>query len=164
MRTLGIDPGLGTTGYAVLDGAGSRPRLIEAGAVIPGKGKPLEQRILAVYRGVKKVIEEFSPDVIAVEDLFSHYRNPRTAIIMAHARGAVYLCAAEMGVPVCAYPARKVKQDVVGSGGATKRQVQKMIQTIFALAEPPEPDDVADATAVALCHARSAFGPQGARR
>jgi len=164
MRILGIDPGLGTTGYAVLEGCGSRVQLLEAGTVSPDSRKPLEERLVTVYDGVKHVIEEFAPDALAVEDIYTRYRNPRTAIIMAHARGAVYLCAARMGLAVHAYPPRKVKLAVVGAGSATKWQVQKMIQTIFGLAEPPEPDDVADAAAVALCHARAAAGEAGAPR
>jgi len=164
MRILGIDPGLATTGYAVLDGHGRSARLVEAGTVSSNRRKPLEERLGTIYTGIKHVMEEFAPEALAVEDLYSSYKNPRTAIVMGHARGVIYLCAGEMGLPVHAYPPRKVKLALVGSGAATKRQVQMMIQMVFKLDRPPEPDDVADAAAVALCHARIVAGQPGDMR
>lgn len=155
MRFLGIDPGLERTGYGVLDVAapGAPPRLVEAGVIRTRREDDLADRLLEIRVGLAAVLEEFRPDAAAVEALYAHYKHPRTAILMGHARGVVFLAAAEAGVPVASYNATKVKKSLVGSGHASKMQMQRAIQSAFGLAEPPEPADVADALAVALCHA-----------
>jgi len=155
MRFLGIDPGLERTGYGVVDVAapGAPPRLVEAGVIRTRRDDALPDRLLEIRTGLAAVLEEFRPDAAAVEALYAHYKHPRTAILMGHARGVVFLAAAEAGVPVASYNATKVKKSLVGSGHASKSQVQRAIQMAFGLAEPPEPADVADALAVALCHA-----------
>lgn len=153
MRVLGIDPGLGCTGYAVVDQEGlgtANARLVEAGAIRSTQGLPLEERLVQLHREVAEILDEFRPDALALEDLYSEYRFPRTALLMAHARGAICLAAGQRGVPVWSYPARQVKLTVVGYGAASKEQVQAMVARIFALPRIPTPHDVADAMAIAL--------------
>jgi len=155
MRFLGIDPGLQRTGYGVLDVAapGVPPRLVEAGVIRTSRDDALADRLMEIRTALAAVLEELHPDAAAVEALYAHYKHPRTAILMGHARGIVFLTAAEAGVPVTSYNATKVKKSLVGNGHASKSQMQRAIQAVFGLAEPPEPADVADALAVALCHA-----------
>lgn len=152
MRILGIDPGLGCTGYAVVDqdGPGSEPRLVEAGAIRSDERLPLSSRLVQLHQEVSAVIREFQPDALAVEDLYSEYRFPRTAILMGHARGSIILAAGLQHVPVWSYAASKVKSAVVGHGGASKEQVQAMVARLFRLPRVPTPNDVADAMAIAV--------------
>jgi len=170
MRILGIDPGLDQTGYGVVDlsaGVGA-PRLVEAGVLRTSAADPLPRRLLEIQEGLAAVLAEFRPDEAAVEELYAHYRHPRTAILMGHARGVVFLTAAGAGLPVASYGATHIKKALVGSGHASKEQVQRAIQSHFRLREIPEPADVADALAVALCHAhrtvRQALGGPAAGR
>jgi crossover junction endodeoxyribonuclease RuvC len=152
MRILGIDPGLNITGYGVLDvGAGSI-RLCEAGIVCGKARNSLTRRLVEVYDGVAEVIASFQPAVMALEELYSHYQRPRTAILMGHARGVICLAAAKAGVPVVHYSATRIKKMLTGSGRAPKSQMQRAIQRELGLAQLPEPPDVADALAAALCH------------
>ncbi len=151
-RILGIDPGLNITGYGVLEVEGGRLQLCEAG-VVRGKSRgSLTKRLLEIHNGVAEVIAGLRPDVMAIEELYSHYKRPRTAILMGHARGVICLAAAQAGVPVTHYSATQIKRILTGSGRAPKSQVQQSIQRELSLAEVPEPPDVADALAVALCH------------
>lgn len=152
MKVLGIDPGLGCTGYAVVEqeGSGGEPRLLEAGAIRSDEKLPLPERLVQLHREVSAVLEEFSPAVLALEDLYSEYKFPKTALLMAHARGAICLAAGQRGVPVWSYAARQVKVAVVGNGAASKEQVQAMVARVFSLPRVPTPNDVADAMAVAL--------------
>jgi crossover junction endodeoxyribonuclease RuvC len=159
MRILGIDPGLERTGYGVietLDAAPGAMRLLEAGVVRTSPKNDLAVRLAELHTGLAAVLAEFRPDAVAVEQLYSHYKHPRTAILMGHARGVVFLAAAQAGVPVSSYGATHIKKALVGSGHASKHQVQRAIQSHFGLARAPEPADVADALAVALCHAHRA--------
>jgi crossover junction endodeoxyribonuclease RuvC len=152
LRILGIDPGLNITGYGVLEWDGGRPRVCEAG-VIRGKSRgSLTERLKEIHQGVVEVLAAFSPATMALEQLYSHYKRPRTAILMGHARGVICLAAAEAGVPVAHYSATQVKKILTGAGRAGKAQVQRAIQRELGLAEAPEPPDVADALAIALCH------------
>ncbi len=150
-RILGIDPGLNITGYGILEFQPLKPRVCEAG-VVRGEGKELPQRILSIHQGVAEILEQYRPQVMVVEQLYSHYAHPRTAILMGHARGAIYLAAAQHGVDVVSYSATRIKKTVTGSGRASKEQVQATIQRELGLAQLPEPPDVADALAGALCH------------
>ena len=157
MRILGIDPGLQRTGYGVIDtdaapGAG-RLRLIEAGLVRTTPGAALEARLAELAEGLEAVLAEFRPDAVAVEQLYAHYKHPRTAILMGHARGIAFLAAARAGLRVESYSATRVKKALVGAGHASKMQVQRAVQSALGLRDLPEPPDVADALAVALCHA-----------
>ena len=155
MRILGIDPGLSITGYGLVEMAGPSPRLIDAGTLRNRPGLPLEKRLRELHQGASEVIELGKPEMVAVEALFSNYRHPTAAIQMGHARGVLFLAAAEAGLPVFSYEPARVKKSLTGSGRATKRQMQNMIQSIFSLDSPPDPPDVADAIAVALCHANA---------
>ena len=151
-RILGIDPGLNVTGYGVLEIGDGAPRLCEAG-IIRGKTRhSLTGRLLEIHQGVAEVIAAFHPAVMALEDLYSHDQRPRTAILMGHARGVICLAAAQAGIPVVHYSATQVKKMLTGSGRAPKSQVQRAIRHELRLPNMPDPPDVADALAIALCH------------
>jgi crossover junction endodeoxyribonuclease RuvC len=155
MRILGIDPGLNTTGYAVLEAAARRnhpPRLIEAG-VVRGKAKAtLAERVHEIHAGVADVIASLKPNVLAIEELYSHYDRPTTAILMGHARGVIILAAAQAGLPVENYAATQIKKTLTGNGRAAKWQIQSAVRRELNLPADPDPPDVADALAIALCH------------
>lgn len=150
MRVLGIDPGLRITGYAVVELNGTEPALLEAGVVRASrKLTRLPERLCAIYADLCEVVAEFRPTVVGLESLYSEYRFPRSALQMAHVRGVVCLAAAQGGLPVVDISPREVKNAVVGAGGASKHQVQRTVQALYRLAEPPSPPDVADAIAIA---------------
>jgi crossover junction endodeoxyribonuclease RuvC len=155
MRILGIDPGLNTTGYAVLETAKRRnepPRLVEAGVVRGKAGGSLAERVQEIHAGVADVIESLKPDVLAIEELYAHYERPTTAILMGHARGVIVLAAAQAGIAVEHYAATNIKKTLTGNGRAAKWQIQEAIRRELNLPQLPEPPDVADALAIALCH------------
>ncbi len=155
VRILGLDPGLQVTGYGVLEVRGNVPRVCEAGVLRSAEGRAttdIAPRIRVLYDSIVEVLEQFRPKVVAVEQLYAHYDHPRTAILMAHARGVLLLAAAQRDLPVHSYNATRVKKTVTGNGHASKEQVQHAIQRELNLAKVPEPPDVADALAVALCH------------
>ena len=151
-RVLGIDPGLNITGYGVLEDSPAGPKLREAGVVRGRSRELIESRLKEIHDGVAEVIESLSPTVVALEQLYSHYNQPRTAILMGHARGVICLAAADAGIPVVHYSATQIKKVLTGSGRAPKMQMQQAIQRELGLTELPEPPDVADALAAALCH------------
>lgn len=151
-RIIGFDPGLERTGYGVLQVDGARPRLIEAGLIRIPRDLPLSERLSHLYRGAREVIDEYKPIAIAVEELFSHYERPATAVLMGHARGVLLLAIAQSGISSHGYLPTRVKKLMTGSGRATKEQVQRAVQAEFRLAQLPDPPDVADAIAIALCH------------
>ena len=151
-RILGIDPGLNVTGYGVLEAGDGVVRLCEAGIICGKTRGSLTGRLAEVYQGVCGVIAGLRPAVMALEELYSHYERPRTAILMGHARGVICLAAAQAEIPVVHYSATQVKKILTGSGRASKGQVQRAIQRELGLSELPEPPDVADALAIALCH------------
>ena len=164
MRVLGVDPGLQCLGYGVVEFLGSgrkiagrisaksNLRLIEAGFIKTSYKQPLTQRLKKIYSGLTEIIEAFNPQVLALEELYSHYQNPKTAIMMAHARGVICLAAAECGIDVVGYAATRVKKSITGAGAAQKPQVQKSIKEILGLDQVPNPHDVADALAIAITH------------
>lgn len=152
MKILGIDPGLNTTGYGVLEIVQGQPRLVEAG-IVRGKSRgSLVARIQEIHDGVADVIEALRPDIMALEKLYSHYDRPTTAILMGHARGVICLAAAKAGIEVEDYAATQVKKTLTNNGRAPKWQMQLAIQRELNLATLPEPADVADALAIAFCH------------
>ena len=153
-RILGIDPGLAITGYAVLEAAPTRPIIREAGIIrtADDNASDMAAKVLSVYKGVVEVIAQFKPEAMAVEQLYAHYAHPRTAILMGHARGVIFLAAAAEGIPVVSYASTQVKKLITGNGRASKEQMQRAIQGELGLATMPDPPDVADALAVALCH------------
>jgi crossover junction endodeoxyribonuclease RuvC len=154
-RILGVDPGLNITGYGVLERDPKQPkspRVLEAGVVRGTKQQPLVERLVEIHRGVAEVIAAFKPDVMAIEQLYSHVAHPRTSILMGHARGVICLAAAQAGIPVVHYPATQIKRILTGAGRASKEQMQSAITRELRLPQVPEPPDVADALAVAICH------------
>ena len=152
MRILGIDPGLNTTGYGVLDIIDRQPRLVEAG-IVRGKSRgSITARVLEIHSGITEVIGSLQPEVMALEKLYTHYDRPTTAILMGHARGVICLAAAEASIPVEDYAATQVKKTLTGNGRAPKAQMQLAIQRELGLSAVPEPADVADALAIAFCH------------
>ena len=148
---LGVDPGLNRTGYAILQRTDGGPILREGGVIRSSAKLSLAQRVLEIGQGMREVVEEFQPQMMAIEQVFSFGRNPKTAILMAHARGAILMVAAERNISIVHYTPRQIKRLLTGSGKASKEQVQYAIKTEFRLEEILEPNDVADASAVALC-------------
>lgn len=143
---------MNTTGYGVIEVGDKGPRLVEAGVVRSRPRRPLAERVREIHDGVADVIASLHPAVMALEELYSHYERPTTAILMGHARGVICLAAAKAGVPVLPYAATQIKKTLTGNGRAPKLQMQLAVARQFGLAEPPEPPDVADALAIALCH------------
>lgn len=152
MRVLGIDPGLMCTGYGCVERVHRSSAVVEAGTIRPDPAADLESRLQALHSGIAHVLEELGPQAAIVEEIYSKYDHPRTAILMGHARGVILLAAAEHSVPVVSYAATRVKKALTGRGGATKGQVQYMVARLLSLPEPPSPPDVSDALALALCH------------
>ena len=152
VRYLGIDPGLNRTGYAVFE-RGLRGLVLREGGVIRSTQKlTLAERVLEIGQGLREVLVQYQPAVMAIEQVFSTGQFPKTALLMAHARGAILYAAAEQNVRVVHYMPRQIKRLLTGSGKATKEQVQRAVQNELNLKELLEPNDVADAAAVALCH------------
>ena len=152
MRILGIDPGLNTTGYGVLEIVDQRPRLVEAGIVRAVSRGSVSARVQEIFTGVTDVITSLQPEVMALEKLYTHYDRPTTAILMGHARGVICLAAAAAAISVEDYAATQVKKTLTGNGRAPKAQMQRAIQWELGLSATPEPADVADALAIAFCH------------
>lgn len=150
VRVLGVDPGLGCTGYGLVEGLAGRLRIREAGAIRSQPKAALPERLAQIHAAIAEVLEEFQPDALALEELYSEYDFPRTALLMAHARGAICLAAAQRKIPVWGFPPSEVKNAIVGNGRASKEQVQEMVQRLFGLPQRPTPNDVADALAIAV--------------
>jgi len=154
MRVLGIDPGLATVGYGLVEKHGEAFQAIDYGYISTPAELDLAQRLLIIFRSVQLLISRFSPDVLAMERLF-FCKNTGTALQVGEARGAVFTAAAEKALPVSEYTPLQVKQAVAGYGRAGKKQVQQMVCLLLKLPGAPRPDDTADALAVALCHLQS---------
>ena len=155
MRILGIDPGLQVCGYACLEAEPGLENLIEAGVIRTQSGQALERKLCQIAEDTQSLLEGLKPEVVAVEELYSHYAHPRTAILMGHARGVILQKCAEAGIEVRSFSATRIKKSITGNGRASKEQMQRTIQTLLCLPELPEPHDVADAIAAALCCANS---------
>jgi crossover junction endodeoxyribonuclease RuvC len=152
MRILGIDPGLNTTGYGVIQaGSMGQIQLVEAGVVRSRAKDSLGARLEEIHRGVSEVIAAHQPELMALEQLFSHYQRPRTAILMGHARGVICLAAQAAGMNVRHLEPTRVKKMLTGSGRASKTQMQLAVKCQLGLSTIPEPADVADALAIAVC-------------
>jgi crossover junction endodeoxyribonuclease RuvC len=151
VRILGIDPGLHLCGYACLEADGTGENLVEAGVIRIPTDLPLAARLNQLAEDIQTILERFRPQVVAVEELYSHYAHPRTAILMGHARGVILQKTAAAGVEVKSFSATRIKKSLTGNGRASKEQVQRTIQTLLALPQVPDPPDVADAIAAALC-------------
>ena len=159
MRILGVDPGLINTGYGVLDVAGHTMSVIEGGVVKTASKDPLEERLHTIYQSIKEVIDEHRPDAMAIEDLHSHPKFARTAIMMGHARGVVVMAAGAVGMPVFDYQPNRAKSVVTGSGHAPKDQVMKAVASHLRNDDVARNEHVADAFAIALCHAIISSSP-----
>ncbi|MBP6017381.1 MAG: crossover junction endodeoxyribonuclease RuvC [Candidatus Promineofilum sp.] len=153
MRILGIDPGTATTGYGIIDVVDGELRLVVYGAILTPAGDPPEQRLQSIFHQAQALIANYAPERAAVEQLFFG-RNVTTAIAVGQARGVLLLALAEAGIPMSEYSPPKVKEAVTGYGKAEKAQIQLMVRHLLDLAETPQPDDAADALAVAITHAR----------
>ncbi len=151
--TLGIDPGTAILGFGVIIGD-SQPELVDVGVLETSSSMPMAQRLKAIFEGITALLVEHQPDAVAIEQLFFS-RNVTTAIAVGQARGVALLAAAQAGIPVSEYSPSEVKHAVVGYGKADKRQIQEMVRLILNLRVAPQPDDAADALAVALCHVQT---------
>ena len=151
MRVFGVDPGLHICGYACLDFVGGAERIVEAGVVRTQRSLPIERRLNQIAVDIESLLDKFKPNLVAVEAVYSHYAHPRTAILMGHARGVILQKCAAAGIEVKSYNATRIKKSLTGNGHASKEQMQRTIQTVLALPEMPQPADVADAMAAALC-------------
>ena len=152
-RVIGIDPGLNITGYAVVEPAGRGVLVLEAGVIrTTSAGDEMGDRLALIHQGILDILDAYPSVALALEQVHSHVRHPRTSILMAHARGVIVLAAAQRGLQVYGYAATRIKKTLTGSGKAPKEQMQYAIKTELGLNDLPEPHDVADACAVALCH------------
>ena len=153
MRICGVDPGLQVTGYGVIDLVRDRANVVDAGTINSDAGEEFPIRLRQIYRDLCEVLDEHAPVILAVENVYSHYSHPQTAVVMAHARGMVLLAAAERHIDVRSFAATQIKRALTGNGRASKIQMQQAIRMNLGLDVVPEPHDVADALAVALCQA-----------
>lgn len=149
-RVLGIDPGLVDTGYGMLARGAQGIEIVATGVITAATDIPLEARLARVYDGTLEILEGFTPDALVLEDLYTEYKFPRTAILMAHARGVICLAARQRNVAVVTMPPASVKRAIAASGAASKEQVQAAVQHMLRLDRPPRPSHVADALALAL--------------
>ncbi len=154
MRIMGIDPGIATIGFGVLDSEKNSQKLITCGVISTPAHTSLSSRLEQIYGDMLDLLEMFKPDAVSIEELFFN-TNITTGIAVAHGRGVILLACRKAGAEVYEYTPLQVKQAVVGYGRAEKRQVMDMVRRICKLPAPPKPDDAADAVALALCHARS---------
>ena len=154
MRILGIDPGYGITGFAVVEANRGSARLESCGAITTPAGMDFSARLEIIYEDMRQLLQKAKPEAVAIEELFFG-QNVTTGIGVAQSRGVILLAIRQAGVPVYSYKPMQVKQAVVGYGNATKHQVQDMTKRLLGLQQLPKPDDAADAIAIALCHARS---------
>ena len=150
MRVIGIDPGIGITGFSIIDHSRLETSLIAYGAIRPPKKQGLEKRLFYLFNEMNQLNDKFDPDILAVEDSF-YSKNVKSAMILGQARGTILLSAARASIKVAEFAPRKVKQSVCGKGSASKEQVQFMVSQILKLKDLPNPIDISDAMAVGLC-------------
>ncbi|MHC4609396.1 MAG: crossover junction endodeoxyribonuclease RuvC [Planctomycetota bacterium] len=151
MDVCGIDPGLETSGYAIVHADGGGLAIRDAGVCRTDAQADLPTRLAQIEEDISAVLQEWPVEAVAVEQLYAHYRHPRTAVMMGHARGVILTAAARLGIAVRDYSATQVKRFLTGNGRASKTQMQHAVQEAFGLSRLPEPHDVADALAIALC-------------
>ena len=150
MRILGIDPGLGITGYGLIEGDSFK--VLEAGIIRTKVKTPIQERIEKIFDGISGIIEEYRPGVLVLEKIYSHYKHPTTAILMGHARAMACLVCGKFNIKLVNYPATRIKKVITGNGHASKIQVQRMVQDLLKLKKAPEPVDVSDALAMAITY------------
>ena len=151
MRVFSIDPGIGITGFSIIDTNRRKSSLSAYGTIKPRPKDSLPKRLNYLFEEVNKLLDQFSPDVLAVEDAF-YSKNVKSAMILGQARGSIIIAAAQADIPIYEFAPRKVKMSVCGNGAASKEQVSYMVTKILKLKEPPRPLDVSDAMAVGLCY------------
>lgn len=149
-RILGIDTALRATGVGVVEGSGSRLRLVTYNVIRSKPKLPLSQCLLRLDEGLQDVMRETQPDAVAIEGAF-YFKNARTAMVLGQARGTAITACTRAGLPLYEYAPRRVKQAIVGFGGAQKQQIQQMVVTLLNLTDTP-PEDASDALALAICH------------
>jgi crossover junction endodeoxyribonuclease RuvC len=154
MIIFGIDPGLAISGYGVLNYIGNKFEVIDYGAVLTDSHEEFPERLKKIYDRYCELFEKYKPEAVAIEELF-YNKNVKTAIAIAQARGIHLLAAANKSIPLYEYTPLQIKQGIVGYGRAEKKQVQEMVKIILKLDSVPQPDDVADGLAAAICHAHS---------
>jgi len=154
MIILGIDPGIATTGYGIVEKKGDALKKIAYGCIITNKKEPLEKRLDIIFDDLMDVIKEYKPDEVAVEEIF-FAANSKTAITVGHARGVVLLACSKSKKPIYGYTPLQIKQAVCGYGHGDKKQIQEMVKTLLCLKDIPKPDDAADGLAAAICHANT---------
>ena len=150
-KILGLDPGLNTTGYGVITSLNGDVKLLEAGVIKTNSCLTFEIRLQELHRGICEVLSDHCPDLVAIEKLYSHRQRVTTAILLGHARGVIFLAVAQAGLRISAYEPTKVKKTLTGNGHASKTQVQKAVSLQLGLKTLPQPFDVSDALAIALC-------------
>lgn len=153
MKILGIDPGLGITGYGLIDARGNSVQLIEAGVIRPDSKKKIQKRLLEIHIKLVRLLKDVRPDAVVLEELYSHYKHPKTSILMAHARGIICLAVEQANVELVNYPSTRIKKAITGQGRASKEQIQRTVVSLLGLKRVPEPVDVTDALALAITHA-----------
>lgn len=154
MRILGIDPGIATVGFGIIESNKNELSMVNCGVITTPANTSLSSRLDRIYSDMEELCASFSPDAIAYEELFFN-TNITTGISVAHGRGVLLLAGYRAGIPIFEYTPLQVKQAVVGYGRAEKNQVIDMVRRILKMKSPPKPDDAADALAIAICHARS---------
>lgn len=152
MKILGIDPGLNTTGYGLIEIKNNRTSLIEAGVIKTNSQDILSRRLNIIYQGLLSLIKEQNPNCLVLEKLYTHYRHPVTASLLGHARGVISLIAEQLKLDFFEYPPKRVRQAILGSGNASKPQVQRMVESIFKLKPGSLSQDISDALCLALAH------------
>lgn len=151
MRILGIDPGLLHTGWAIIDVNGGDRKYIASGVILPSPKLAMPERLTTIFRGVKKLCDDFKPDVCSIEIIFVN-KNPQTTLILGHARAAAIVAVANNDIPIFEYEANKIKKALTGAGHADKEQIYKMLSILLPAAHPKTADE-SDAIAIALTHA-----------
>lgn len=176
IRILGLDPGLNLTGYGCIDASASgTPAIVEAGVLRLGRkprstvtasdaetsrdARSISSRLLELFADLSQAIERMTPELVAIEQVFAHWKHPATSVVMGHARGVMLLAVAQAGVELVELRPNEVKKSLTGHGHASKGQMQRAIQGVFGLEAPPSPPDVADALAIALCAANRLRSP-----
>lgn len=151
MRIIGVDPGLASTGYGIIESEGNKIRYISHGVIKTLPEMPLSQRLFVIFKDINQVLDTYKPDEAGVEGLF-FVKNITSGIPVAHAKGVIQLAFAMRNLPVAEYSPQVIKRAVVGEGRAEKKQVQEMIRLILNLEKVPRPDHAADALSAAICH------------
>lgn len=154
MRILGIDPGIGRTGWGVIEHQANKQTSVDYGCLETVANSPTPERLVTIYKGLQAIIAAHQPDAVAVEELFFN-KNVSTALVVGEARGVALLAAAEKELPIATYTPLQVKMGLTGYGRADKNQIAQLVKMILGLKTIPRPDDVTDALAIALTHAFS---------